>query len=107
MTARAQAYEPSPFPQWTCKKDQLSCYCGHAVKPKAPGAIITVKGDCLRPLTCGRCHGHAIGVQSESHGTVVFYGCSRPVFDQILSWPEDVKTWVLLEAMNFITREQE
>lgn len=92
----------SIFPQWTCRSDQLRCFCGHKIKPKAPGAILTTKGDCLRPLTCGVCKGHAIGVHSESHGITVFYGCNPVVFEQILNWPDDAKTWVLLTAMEFI-----
>lgn len=95
----------STFPQWTCRSDKIRCYCGHEVKPKAEGAVLTVKGDCLRPMTCSKCGGKAIGVQSEFHGTIVFYGCNPTVFEQILNWPDDAKTWVLLEAMDFITRE--
>lgn len=93
------------FPQWTCRVDRIRCFCGHEVKPKAAGAVLTVKGDCLRPLTCSECRGHAIGVQSEFHGTIVFYGCGPVVFDQIVNWPDDAKTWVLLEAMDFIYKE--
>lgn len=92
----------TPFPQWNCRVDRIHCYCGHEIKPKASGAVVTVKGDCLRPLTCSKCGGHAIGVQSEYHGIIVFYGCNPVVFEQILNWPDDAKTWVLLTAMEFI-----
>lgn len=95
----------SIFPQWTTRIDRIRCYCGHPVNLRSPGAILTTQGDCIRPLTCTLCHGHAIGVQSEHHGTIVFYGCGRTVFEQIINWPDDVKTWVKLEAMDFIKAE--
>lgn len=92
------------FPSWTCRIDRVICYCGHEIKPKAEGAILTTQGDCLRPLSCSKCGGHAIGVQSEFHGTIVFYGCNKPMFEKMLSWPEDAKTWVMLEALDFIAK---
>lgn len=96
-------------PVWLSDTRTPTCRNGHpwvSFRQNETKMVLETRGDCLHILTCRKCGGHALGVQSAGHEVIQWYEMDREQMDAVLAMPHSVKTWVILVYLGYMKESQ-